>query len=519
MPPSEKKLIAELKTEIKNVYDDPEERPLLTVRYIRDKVTNRLGLADGFFVQGTWKDKSKKLIQSYAQELIDEEDAPIIKPEEEKKKPTPKAKPLKESTVKKGTKRESGATKGRPVKRQKKEETPSEDEDMLLDGDDDVSLELTESSDFGDTEDSDAPKKKSKAKAKAKTPVKRQRKSNAKAESEGEDAEDSDAPKPKKKAKAKAESKPPVNRQTKSKAKIENSEDESSLSDVPTPKDEDSDESPKKNPVTKKGKVSKVESEDEDTKMTKDEDSDAAPPSAKKPTPKKASVKKEAPKASFKSPPSDDKKANVKPTANDGRSDSEMSVLKDEDDAPKPKKKRQSKSDSKSEPKSKAAKAAKAGAAPKDLSPDELTMKTLQSQLKKCGISKIWQFELKQYGDDTARKIQHLQEALRDVGMKGRFSEARAREIKEMRELQADLEAVKEGEKSWGLERGRASRSAAKGGAKKKKSLREESGSGSEAEGSGDEKKTRSPSASEQPSRVDRNRARAGLAFLSDSDE
>lgn len=66
MPPSEKKLIAELKTEIKNVYDDPEERPLLTVRYIRDKVTNRLGLADGFFVQGTWKDKSKKLIQSYA---------------------------------------------------------------------------------------------------------------------------------------------------------------------------------------------------------------------------------------------------------------------------------------------------------------------------------------------------------------------------------------------------------------------------------------------------------------------
>lgn len=66
MTPSEKKLIAELKTEIKRVYDESEERPLLTVRYIRDKVTNRLGLADGFFVQDEWKDKSKKLIQSYA---------------------------------------------------------------------------------------------------------------------------------------------------------------------------------------------------------------------------------------------------------------------------------------------------------------------------------------------------------------------------------------------------------------------------------------------------------------------
>jgi hypothetical protein len=50
---------------------------------------------------------------------------------------------------------------------------------------------------------------------------------------------------------------------------------------------------------------------------------------------------------------------------------------------------------------------------------------------------------------------------LKDAGMVGRFSESRAREIKELRELQKDLEDVKQGEKSWGMESGRRSRGAA----------------------------------------------------------
>ncbi len=47
---------------------------------------------------------------------------------------------------------------------------------------------------------------------------------------------------------------------------------------------------------------------------------------------------------------------------------------------------------------------------------------------------------------------------LRDVGMDGRFSEARAREIKEQRELLADLEAVTEMNRAWGADDGRPRR-------------------------------------------------------------
>ncbi|KHJ32421.1 putative transcriptional regulator [Erysiphe necator] len=86
---------------------------------------------------------------------------------------------------------------------------------------------------------------------------------------------------------------------------------------------------------------------------------------------------------------------------------------------------------------------------------EEMTLKKLQSQLRKCGVKKIWHFELKEYGEDTRAKINHLQKALKDIGMQGRFSEAKAREIKESRELKADLEAVKEGDMKWGLTKSR----------------------------------------------------------------
>ncbi|CAD0040913.1 unnamed protein product [Aureobasidium pullulans] len=41
---------------------------------------------------------------------------------------------------------------------------------------------------------------------------------------------------------------------------------------------------------------------------------------------------------------------------------------------------------------------------------------------------------------------------LKDAGMDGRYSEQKANTIKERRELEADLEAVQQGNKQWGNE-------------------------------------------------------------------
>lgn len=100
--------------------------------------------------------------------------------------------------------------------------------------------------------------------------------------------------------------------------------------------------------------------------------------------------------------------------------------------------------------------------------------------------------------------------------MVGRFSEQRAREIKELRELQADLEAVKEGDSKWGLESGRR-----RGG--QRKSLRELSDSDEDKEEDGgaslvgEGKQTRSRSASEKPEKK-LARAKQELAFLGDEE-
>ncbi|KKY28307.1 putative transcriptional regulator [Diplodia seriata] len=47
-------------------------------------------------------------------------------------------------------------------------------------------------------------------------------------------------------------------------------------------------------------------------------------------------------------------------------------------------------------------------------------------------------------------KVNHLKAMLADAGMEGRYSAEKARQIKERRELAADLEAVQEGAKRWG---------------------------------------------------------------------
>ena len=82
--------------------------------------------------------------------------------------------------------------------------------------------------------------------------------------------------------------------------------------------------------------------------------------------------------------------------------------------------------------------------------PDAEEIKRLQGWLIKCGIRKIWNRELAPY-DTLKAKIVHLKGLLADAGMTGRYSIEKAKLIKDERELKADLEAVQEGAKQWGM--------------------------------------------------------------------
>ncbi|KAF7512725.1 hypothetical protein GJ744_000292 [Endocarpon pusillum] len=131
-------------------------------------------------------------------------------------------------------------------------------------------------------------------------------------------------------------------------------------------------------------------------------------------------------------------------------SDSELSVLIDEE--PPPKKKRKG-SSAAAEKQGKKPSAPKAKATDADINdPDQAEIKRLQGWLVKCGIRKLWGKELKAYESSKA-KIKHLKEMLADAGMTGRYSIEKAGQIKEARELKADIEAVKEGAERWGKEK------------------------------------------------------------------
>lgn len=121
-----------------------------------------------------------------------------------------------------------------------------------------------------------------------------------------------------------------------------------------------------------------------------------------------------------------------------------MSVVLDEE--PKPKKK--SKGKSTTAPKAKTTKPGKAKA-PAEEDPDQAEIKRLQTWLVRCGIRKVWGAYLKPYESPKA-KVKHLKEMLADAGMDGRYSMEKANQIKEARELAADLSAVQEGEQRWG---------------------------------------------------------------------
>ncbi|KAH8590889.1 hypothetical protein B0O99DRAFT_633719 [Bisporella sp. PMI_857] len=478
MAPSTVKLEAKLRSTIEQVYKENPE--LLTVKKIRDRVQTELGLEDNFFTSPEWKDKSKALIKDHAQKLIDgAEELPEsveVKPRQNPAKAAPAPAPKKKAIAptKKATKRVSSEEESRPKKRQKKAATPSDipSEDSSLD----LPSEDSAVSAFNDSDDSNAPKAK-RGKAKTRAPARRTSKKSKVVDSDeseagseesrddsldDDDENDSDASPPPKKKPKKAKKSAPT--KSKSKHKVVESDEES---DNVSPAEDDPSEDEKVAPVKKK-------------------------------TPKNVSAEH---KSSFtkQSLPDEDQTGSK---ANDSDS-SEMSVVLDE--APKPKRRRKSK-----DPSSKAPKPKKET---KDLAPTEVQIKTLQSQLVKCGVRKIWAFELKKCEDDQ-EKIRHLQGMLKDIGMTGRFSDQRAKEIKEMRELQADLDAVKEGESAWGLGSGtRKSRAAAQ-----RKSLKEDTDEDEDEEGS---EEGGSPSVSEKP--LDRAekiaKAKADLAFLGDESD
>jgi hypothetical protein len=149
-------------------------------------------------------------------------------------------------------------------------------------------------------------------------------------------------------------------------------------------------------------------------------------------------------------------------------SESEMSVVLDEE--PKPKRKRKSSEgpSKKAAPKKERKVAAKGK--DEDLDPDQAEIKRLQGWLVKCGIRKMWWRELQPYETSKA-KIRHLKQMLEDAGMKGRYSVDKARQIRDERELKADLEQIQQGAKKWGTGSGdedsdeaAPSRRAARGG-------------------------------------------------------
>ncbi|KAK4182897.1 hypothetical protein QBC35DRAFT_395048 [Podospora australis] len=379
------------------------------------------------------------------------------------------------------------------------------------------------------------------------------------------------SPKPPAKRKAKADPKNGAgnrNKRAKKSPLPEPSEDE--LSEISEPGDNGSDsDSDLSEPIPKKRKVAKkpankkrIVSDDEDTDPS-EKNTPAKPtgkPDTKNKMPKPARVNDTSELSSIEPPALSDEDGAAKKDEDDG---SELSDVID--DAP-PKSKQKAKSQPKASPvtlaeeedkgnetssslssviddgpptkrkskskdpvkkKAAASTGRKKGGAATEVSPDEAQIKTLQSQLKKCGVNKVWAFEFKKRGDDTPKaKIRRLKEALAEIGMTGRFSEARAKEIKEQRELMADVDAVQQYDQTFGLNA--SGRRARRAGAAKT-NLRESFGSddddddedgGAKTTKSGDDEDSDEDDDGPQRARIrGPAKRRADLAFLGDESE
>lgn len=133
-------------------------------------------------------------------------------------------------------------------------------------------------------------------------------------------------------------------------------------------------------------------------------------------------------------------------TGKGAESESELSVVLDE---PPKRKKRDTVSRKNVAKSSEITKPGKVPELPAEPNLEEI--KRLQGWLVKCGVRKLWSKELAPY-DTPKLKIRHLKEMLSQIGMTGRFSAEKAKQIREERELRADLEEVQQGAKLWGTE-------------------------------------------------------------------
>ncbi|KAJ4387640.1 hypothetical protein N0V93_008237 [Gnomoniopsis smithogilvyi] len=460
-------LSAALVAAVRQLFQGPN-RDQLSVNNVRKQVEEEHGLETGFFAGLEWKSRSKTLIKETVEELEaaettsaaapssqitpPEEEAPKVKKAQKngtKAKPAPKKVAPKKPAPKK---------KAAPPKKKKKHQSDDEDEDEESD--------LSELSEPSPTEDEESEAEISEEEVKpkkGKAPAKKQKKP----KDESEESELSDLSeeevKPKKKAPPK-KGKPAAARGQKRKAAESDAEevaDEITISTSAAPVDKEASPSPSETKTEVAGFKSTATAPKDDDSSELSSVIDDDPPPKKKRKSKSAEPKPAPQKA-------------------DNAADSSSELSSVIDDAPPPKK-RKSKGAA-AAPKSTGEKKPRGKAVGEDISPDEAEIKKLQGHLVKCGVRKIWAFELKKYGDDTKAKIRHLRDALRDVGMDGRFSESKAREIKERRELAKELEAVEEFGNLWGGAEGRRARR----GAAPRKSLKEDSGDEEDEDGEGD---------------------------------
>ncbi|KAI5814875.1 hypothetical protein BZA77DRAFT_93335 [Pyronema omphalodes] len=464
-----------------------KDRDTVTLRYIRTIVEqeHKLG-ADYFKTDPYWKERSKEIImeevdiQTANNPDPDLSSSPIpvatskgttsivkavIKAPKSKPQPAPKKKAI-------IAKKTASNVRGKAV--------PSDDEDEEEDEDKD-----------DNKEDEDKPKSKTKAKA----------------------AKPKEKPQPK--AKANGVKKKETGDVEMANTTKKDDDDDSVLSDLPSEVEEEvapkkrgrpkkTEESSNKriktviSPKEKKSASPKATSKATPKAADKEagaESPKASSPVASNPKKMKASAKrtiaddsededvaedestKEQPKAKD-IPNSDDKTSELeeKPAAEViAQEESEMSEVFDEEPTRKKRGRKPSNPDGASKAKktkttstkSKATKATAKGG--KELTAAEEKIKSLQSWLVKCGIRKVWGRELSKF-ETSAEKISHLKSLLSDAGMTGQYSLAKAKKIKEDRELAAEVEAVQKGAAVWGesdddgATRTRASRSGAAAG-------------------------------------------------------
>ncbi|KAK3377194.1 hypothetical protein B0T24DRAFT_620653 [Lasiosphaeria ovina] len=487
MPPkkvTDKALAVELERGVRHIYST--DRDKLTVNYTRQFVEKKLKLKDGFLKEGDWKAKSKEMITAALTEIENEAPDPS------------------QSAATHDAELETGANIKKKRTKKEADEPPAATSDEL-------------------SELSEKPAKK--RKLNKKVPKKKAVLSDDESEvSNFTGASDSEEPPTKK-----PEPATPKKKQAR-KASI------GEVKEPPNPSPDDNtselSEIPEE-PQERKSKPTRSILGVEEFSELSDEPQERKSKAKSGPAKADESVEpSETPKAKKAGGKKDGKPKGKGLEYDDG---SELSEINDEppkrQHKSKAKSKRASRKRKSKEPAAKGERKAKSSAkAPAELSPDEAQIKQLQSQLVKCGLRKIWGFELKKYGDDSRAKIKHLKNMLTDVGMTGRFSESRAREIKEQRELLAEIAEVKEGDKSWGVG-GRPSRRRAA----TKKSIKERTDdedadakkvSGSDKEGGGaasggDDNYDDSDDDEAQPKARARASARhrADLAFLDDESD